>query len=30
MLISIILLKFESTNKLVDFDDVIILETIKT
>ena len=30
MLISIIVMKFESTNKLVEFDDVIILKTIKT
>ena len=32
MLISIIVLKFEieSTNKLVEFDDVIILKTIET
>ena len=30
MLISIIVLKFESTNKLVEFDDAIILKTIKT
>ena len=30
MLISIIVLKFESTNKLVEFDDVIVLKTMKT
>ena len=30
MLISIIVLKFESTNKLVEFDDFIILKTMKT
>ena len=30
MLISIIVLKFESINKLVEFDDVIILKTIET
>ena len=30
MLISIIVLKFESTNKFVEFDDVIVLKTIKT
>ena len=30
MLISIIVLKFESTDKLVEFDDVIILKTMKT
>ena len=30
MLISIIILKFESTSKLVEFDDVIIVKTIET
>ena len=30
MLISIIVLKFESTNKLVELDDVNILKTIET
>ena len=30
MLIPIIVLKFESTNKLVKFNDVIILKTMKT
>ena len=30
MLILIIVLKFESTNKLVEFNDVIILKTIET
>ena len=30
MLISIIVLKFKSTEKLVEFDDVIILKTMTT
>ena len=30
MLISIIVLKFESTNKLVELDDANILKTIET
>ena len=30
MLISIIVLKFESAKKLIEFDDAIILKTIKT
>ena len=30
MLISIIVLKFESTDKLVEIDDVIILKSMKT
>ena len=30
MLISITILKLETTDKLVEFDDVLILKTIKT
>ena len=30
MLISIIILKLETTDKFVEFDDVIILKTTKT
>ena len=30
MLISIIILKLETTHKLVEFDDVLILKTMKT
>ena len=30
MMISIIILKLETINKLVEFDDVLILKTMKT
>ena len=30
MLISIIILKLETTDKVVEFDDVLILNTMKT
>ena len=30
MLISIIILKLETTDKLVEFDDVLIFKTMKT